>query len=130
VHPPRRKGHIKDQLQPVDTIIGGNLRLLRRAAGVGSPKLAKHLDLSYQQLQKYEIGANRLACSTLYIIADYLKLSPLAFFSGLTLHDKTPLLSPEQSAKLTRHDTEILQLIQNLDRDAKATVLAVLRALQ
>lgn len=128
--PARAKGHIKKRHGPVDAVIGNNLRLLRRAAGIGSPAMAKHLNLSYQQLQKYEIGANRLACSTLYAIADYLKLSPLAFFSGLPLHDKLPLMSLEQMAQLRWRDVEVLQLFQNLDRGTKATILSVLRALQ
>jgi transcriptional regulator with XRE-family HTH domain len=127
---PPSKGHIKKRLEHVDRILGSNLRQLRRAAGVSSPKLADHVGFSYQQLQKYETGVNRISCSTLYIIADYLRLSPLAFFSGLTPIHKTPVLSPDQMAQLGWRDAEILQLIQNLDRDAKATVLLVLRALQ
>ena len=92
--------------------------------------MAKHLDISYQQLQKYETGANRLSCSALYVIANYLKVSPLAFFSGLALHHKTQGLSSKHTAKLCWRDMEILQLIQNLDRDARATIVSVLRAMQ
>ena len=127
---PPAKGHIKNQLRSVDNVIGGNVRLLRQASGLTLPKLADHLNLSYQQVQKYETGANRVSCSTLYVIADHLKLSPLAFFSGLPLHDKTQLLTPDQMAQLSWRHMEILQLIQNLDRDAKAALISLLRALQ
>jgi transcriptional regulator with XRE-family HTH domain len=92
--------------------------------------MAKHLEVSYQQLQKYETGANRLSCSALYVIANYLKVSPLAFFSGLALRDKTQGLSSKHTAKLCWRDMEILQLIQNLDPNTTATILWVLRAIQ
>lgn len=48
-----------------DAIIGANLRRLRRTKCITQQKLAKGLGVSYQQVQKYETGSNRIAASTL-----------------------------------------------------------------
>lgn len=69
---------------PVDLYVGGRIRMRRRTLGVSQEKLADDLGLTFQQVQKYERGANRVSASKLYEIARSLS-SPVAyFFEGLT----------------------------------------------
>ena len=55
---------------PLDVAIGARLRVRRRAAGLSQQKLAERLGVTFQQVQKYERGANRIAGSTLISIAE------------------------------------------------------------
>jgi transcriptional regulator with XRE-family HTH domain len=63
----------------VDRHVGGRVRMRRKLVGVSQEKLADALGLTFQQLQKYELGSNRVSASKLYEIAKILKV-PIAFF--------------------------------------------------
>ena len=69
---------------PVDLHVGGRVRMRRRLLGISQERLAEALGLTFQQVQKYERGANRVSASKLYEIARFLS-SPVAyFFEGLS----------------------------------------------
>lgn len=53
----------------LDELIGMQVRLIRKSQNLTQMKLAEGLDISYQQVQKYERGRNRIAASTLLCIA-------------------------------------------------------------
>src|SRR5471030_2652213 len=68
---------------PIDLHVGARIRLRRRMQGVSQEKLADALGLTFQQVQKYERGTNRVSASKLYEIATALR-SPISyFFDGL-----------------------------------------------
>ncbi len=69
---------------PVDLHVGGRIRMRRRLLGVSQEKLAEALGLTFQQIQKYERGANRVSASKLYEIARTLQAPIAYFFEGLT----------------------------------------------
>jgi transcriptional regulator with XRE-family HTH domain len=66
---------------PLDVAIGARLRVRRRAAGLSQQKLAERLGVTFQQVQKYERGTNRIAGSTLILIAEALE-TPASYFLG------------------------------------------------
>src|ERR1700749_3490946 len=68
---------------PVDRHVGARIRMRRRIQGVSQEKLADALGLTFQQVQKYERGANRVSASKLYEIAAALKAPVAYFFDGL-----------------------------------------------
>ena len=68
---------------PVDLHVGARIRLRRRMQGVSQEKLADALRLTFQQVQKYERGANRVSASKLYEIASALHAPVSYFFDGL-----------------------------------------------
>ena len=69
---------------PVDLHVGARIRMRRKIIGISQEKLAEELGLTFQQVQKYERGANRVSASKLYEIARAL-LTPVAyFFEGLS----------------------------------------------
>lgn len=59
--------------------LGRTMRLTRTAAGKNQMETADHLDVSFQQIQKYESGANRIPVDRLVILADWLDV-PLSHF--------------------------------------------------
>jgi transcriptional regulator with XRE-family HTH domain len=68
---------------PVDMHVGGRVRMRRKLLGVSQEQLAGALGLTFQQVQKYERGANRVSASKLYEIARTLQVPVSFFFDGL-----------------------------------------------
>lgn len=70
-------------IDPVDIHVGATMRAFRAAAGVSQTKLATALGITFQQVQKYEKGANRMSASMMKHAADFLHVSVASFFVGL-----------------------------------------------
>ncbi len=68
---------------PIDLHVGARVRTRRKVAGVSQEQLAAGLKLTFQQVQKYERGANRISASKLYETAGVLKVPIAYFFEGL-----------------------------------------------
>jgi transcriptional regulator with XRE-family HTH domain len=66
---------------PVDILVGINLRRLRINAGMTMVELAAEIGVSYQQLQKYEHGRNRLSASMLWECAQALDVPLTSLFA-------------------------------------------------
>ncbi len=64
---------------PVDVHVGRRLRLRRTLQGMSQQKLGNALGLTFQQVQKYERGANRIGSSRLYQLSHILEV-PVAYF--------------------------------------------------
>ena len=64
---------------PIDVHVGGRVRLRRTLLGMSQDKLAQALGLTFQQIQKYERGANRIGSSRLYHLSQILDV-PVSFF--------------------------------------------------
>ena len=73
---------------PIDIHIGSRVRLRRMMLGMSQEKLGEHLGITFQQIQKYEKGTNRIGASRLQAIARVLKVPVAFFFEG------APGLSP------------------------------------
>lgn len=72
-----------DAPHPVDRHVGLHIRMRRKALGISQEKLADALGLTFQQVQKYERGANRVSASKLWEIARALKTNVAYFYEGL-----------------------------------------------
>jgi transcriptional regulator with XRE-family HTH domain len=68
---------------PVDVYVGSRVRLQRIILGMSQEKLGEQLGLTFQQVQKYEKGANRIGASRLYEIAKIFGVPVSFFFEGL-----------------------------------------------
>jgi transcriptional regulator with XRE-family HTH domain len=82
---------------PIDVHVGLQVRLRRKALKISQEKLAEALGLTFQQVQKYERGANRISASKLYEIARALRVSIAWFFEGLTDPTAEPVDGAEES---------------------------------
>ena len=69
---------------PIDIHVGLQVRLRRKELKISQEKLAETLGLTFQQVQKYERGANRISASKLYEIARALQVPIGWFFEGLS----------------------------------------------
>lgn len=81
---------------PVDIHAGKKLKELRVLRGKTQTDIANGLNISFQQIQKYELGRNRISASKLYEIANILNVPPAYFFEGLDqVSEDTPVMEPE-----------------------------------
>lgn len=65
----------------IDKIIGKMIRTERLAAGMSQTKLGDALGITFQQIQKYEKGTNRVGTGTFIVIAKALGVTPVSMFS-------------------------------------------------
>ena len=73
----------KKQLRGIDIVIGQRVREVRQSIEMSQEALGDALGLSFQQVQKYEKGTNRIGGSRLVQIAAILKTPPETFVRGL-----------------------------------------------
>jgi len=67
---------------PIDRHVGARVRMRRLMVGLSQSKLADALEVTFQQVQKYEKGANRIGASRLQQLARVLEVPPSFFFEG------------------------------------------------
>ena len=72
---------------PVDVHVGKRLKQIRTLRRMSQTAVAKRLDLSFQQIQKYEIGSNRIAASRLFELSRILDVPTSYFFEGIAEPD-------------------------------------------
>src|SRR4051794_38076838 len=126
--PPRRPGRPKMETpNPIDVRVGARLRLRRNMLGLSQEKLGEAIGLTFQQVQKYERGANRIGASRLHELSRVLDV-PVSFF----FDDTDPVRAPatggfaEPAAEAFESDPlrkpETLELVQAYFAIEDATV--------
>ncbi|WP_269714143.1 helix-turn-helix domain-containing protein [Caulobacter sp. NIBR2454] len=71
-------------IDPLDIRLGRLIRARRRAAGWSQAALGRRIGVSFQQVQKYESGANRVSAATLHALAAAFEVPTASFFDGLS----------------------------------------------
>ena len=79
-----RRTVAKNGPHPVDVHVGGRVRTRRMLLGITQTDLADALELTFQQIQKNEIGRNRIGASRLYHLSHILGVPVAYFFEGLS----------------------------------------------
>jgi transcriptional regulator with XRE-family HTH domain len=77
---------------PVDVHVGGRVRLRRTLLGLSQEKLGEAIGLTFQQVQKYERGANRIGASRLYDLSRVLDVPVSYFYEDMA--EDTASMSP------------------------------------
>ena len=67
---------------PMDALVGARLRLRRKQLRISQEKLGKEVGVSFQQVQKYENGTNRIGAGRLAEISNVLDVPVAYFFTG------------------------------------------------
>ena len=70
----------------VDAFVGAQLKILRKAAGYSQTDLANQVGVTFQQIQKYERGTNRIGASRLWGLCKVFDVVPGRFFEGVEAH--------------------------------------------
>ncbi len=109
---------------PVDVLVGQNIRICRIQKKLSQSDLGRQIGVTFQQVQKYEKGANRVGAGRLTQIADALGVSIPTLFEGAPSMDDAPLHSPHHLLAKP-HALRLLQAFDKVENDA--TRLALLR---
>ncbi|HVZ30400.1 MAG TPA: helix-turn-helix transcriptional regulator [Asticcacaulis sp.] len=95
----RKYSEVADKtINPVDLHVGSKVRLRRKFLGKSQQQLADAIDLTFQQVQKYERGVNRISASKLYEIAQFLQIPLTYFFEGFGEGERTSGASESEYA--------------------------------
>lgn len=101
----------------IDVNVGKRLKLLRIQRGLSQEKLSELIDVSFQQVQKYENGVNRISAGRLWLICLALHVMPNAFFEEV---DDVRLPS----------NTRLLQRFSSLSVSAQTALVNAAEALR
>ena len=99
----------------VDVHVGQRIRQRRWLVGMTQQKLAERVGIKFQQIQKYETGANRVSASRLWDIADALEVPVSFFFEGIEV-DEAEGQSADTPSKVPADlmgDKEALDLVRS-----------------
>lgn len=110
---------------PYDVHVGARLRACRTLAGFSQEKLGQHVNLSFQQIQKYEKGLNRIGASRLQQFAQILNVPPSYFFDGIDVNatsqqkqpaelDASAVLAAVQGDEVSQRKS--IELVRNFGR--------------
>jgi transcriptional regulator with XRE-family HTH domain len=110
---------------PIDVHVGSRIRLRRTLLGMSQEKLGKAIGLTFQQVQKYERGTNRVGSSRLYQIAKVLNVPVSFFFDDMAAEPQgAPGLAehaePFEANPLANRET--LELVRAFQRIGDANV--------
>jgi len=106
----------------IDQYVGSRVRMRRQALGMSQSKLAAAIGLTFQQVQKYEKGTNRMGASRLMQIASVLEVPVTYFFEGAPGQPKISRTTPSPdfvSEFLSREDGQALTHAFTRLRNAK-----------
>lgn len=124
------------RVSPLDKHIGDRVRMARKLSGLTQDQLAGQLSLTFQQVQKYECGANRVSASRLLTIAS-ITGQPLTFFyedyadppaiegAELSKGKKTPVEIPPDA----RHVRKAADALVRMKPRVRTRIIALINAL-
>ena len=112
----RRRRQKSDKPNPTDVHVGSRVRLRRTLLGMSQEKLGEAIGLTFQQVQKYERGANRVGASRLFDLSRVLDVPVSFFFEDLPGVAGNEAAATEQPAERGEHDPmmkrETLELVR------------------
>jgi len=119
----------KNKPNPIDIEVGRRIKLQRLNAGFSQTALGDKIGVTFQQVQKYEKGANRVGAGRLTDIASVLKVPIAVFFDGAKEAAVTSPKSPTEL--LTRpHALRLLQAYSVMEDDkVRASILSMVEAI-
>ena len=116
-------GKVPECIHKTDIHIGRRLRERRVSLGMSQSELAEKLGVSFQQVQKYESGANRISGSRLWDICTVLGIPVGYFFEGL---DGAP---EEETKPLDRQSLELARAVGSIeDENLRSQIVRLVKA--
>ncbi|MFT7433488.1 MAG: transcriptional regulator with XRE-family HTH domain [Alphaproteobacteria bacterium] len=118
---------------PVDLYVGSRVRMRRTVLGLSQEKLADQLGITFQQVQKYENGSNRVGSSRLYAISRILSVPVSFMFDGYD--DSGKLIVSEEVSRFDKQmrSRETIELMKSYysikDEHLRRKVLDMVKAM-
>ncbi|WP_455373306.1 helix-turn-helix domain-containing protein [Limibacillus halophilus] len=113
-----------------DAAIGKRLRQLRTERGLTQTQLGDMLDVSFQQIQKYEKGTNRIGSGRLWVISRLLNAPITYFFEDLEEVQQIAEPEPVGDGRLSRDSVQLARALNELaDGEVKSQVAKLIKAI-
>lgn len=113
----------------IDRHVGEKIRLRRTELGLTQEQLAEALGVSYQQIQKYETGANRISAGRIFEIARKLAVDIAWFFDGLAL-DQGEAAAPMEHGGRQRSAIELVRKFAQIkDPEVRAAIAGLVKTI-
>jgi transcriptional regulator with XRE-family HTH domain len=106
----------QDGPHPVDRHVGLRIRIRRKEVGVSQERLAEALGITFQQVQKYERGANRVSASKLWEIARALNTGVGYFYEGLGEGEPSSSRADAQDFMLSNEGLELMAAFPRIEK--------------
>ena len=115
-------------LQAIDVAVGANVRRIRKSKGMSQTTLGQACGVTFQQVQKYERGSNRIAVATLIQIAMALQVAPVDLLPKV---ENLGPYAPEWFHTADRLTLELARLFGELQSPSvRSAILGLVRTLQ
>lgn len=111
---------VRRKFPETDRHIGERVRYLRNRRGLSQQKLAGLIEITFQQLQKYENGDNRISASTLFEIAKALRVDVSYFYQGLKKRTSAPV------PPMTKQHHKILYLYDSTPENVRRSFISTM----
>jgi transcriptional regulator with XRE-family HTH domain len=117
--------------QDIDLHIGKRLRARRRLLGLTQQNLAQSVGVRFQQIQKYECGANRISASRLWNLAELLRVPISYFYDGLQAGQRSGNRGPfgEIESMAREESLDLIRAYYRLDERPRRRLLDLAKAL-
>ena len=111
-------------MSAIDTLVGQRIKARRQALNMTQSQLADQIGVTFQQVQKYENGSNRVSAARLYEIANVFDVSITFFFETVTQDENGATTDPLSD----KASIEVMELFTKLNAAQKDAVLSFLRS--
>lgn len=117
----------------IDIHVGKRLRRRRRLLGLTQDNLASQVGVRFQQIQKYECGANRISAARLFELSEVLNVPVQYFYEGLSEHDpiygtpRTDALAPDVLSK--KETMDLVRAYYSMDEGPRRRFLDLAKSL-
>ncbi|CUI80759.1 helix-turn-helix domain-containing protein [Cognatishimia activa] len=120
-------------MNKIDVLVGKRIRARRHAMGISQTELGDAIGVKFQQIQKYETGANRVSASRLWAVAEKLGVDVVYFFEGIKRSDDAADIAGSPIDKMEflsdRDAIEMMELYRKLPTSQRSAVLAFMRSM-
>ena len=114
----------------IDLHLGRRLRRRRRLLGLTQQQLAVQVGIRFQQIQKYECGANRISAARLWQLAEALETPVAYFYDGLAEAMEADAPTPKGGEVFSRKETlDLIQAYYQLDERPRQRLLDLAKSL-
>jgi len=123
-------GRRKGEIDPVDAHVGARLRMRRALVGMSQEQLGATVGISFQQVQKYERGMNRMGASRLYQFARALRIPVSYFFDGLDGHESQKLAATEEDKIYSRETLTLVRAYYAVsDKKQREKIMSLIKTM-
>ena len=107
--------------------LGSKLRMRRLALGLTQTKVAQAINVTFQQIQKYEKGTNGISSLRIMQLSNFLKVPVVYFFEDYPSYDDTASMDSDKVEMVDLNYSFLAKLFANLSSQQKEKIFQVLR---